>query len=69
MHIYAHIHYVINKMAATKCKRPVNFKFEMPVTKVNKRPTGLNGHLSIRDFTLTSCQKGSYLYINSPIIK
>ena len=26
----------------------------------NKRPTGLNGHLSIRDSTLTSCQKGSY---------
>ena len=25
----------------------------------NKRPTGLNGHLSIRDFTLTSCQRGS----------
>ena len=36
---------------------------------LNKRPTGLNGHLSIRDFTLTSCQKGSYLYINSPIIE
>ena len=35
----------------------------------NKRPTGLNGHLSIRDFTLTSCQKGSYLYINIPIIE
>ena len=35
----------------------------------NKRPTCLNGHLSIRDFTLTSCQKGSYLYINSPIIE
>ena len=34
-----------------------------------KRPTGLNGHLSIRDFTLTSCQKGAYLYINSPIIE
>ena len=24
---------------------------------------GLNGHLTIRDFTLTSCQNGSYLYI------
>ena len=36
---------------------------------VNKRPTGLNGHMSIRDFTLTACQKGSYLYINSPIIE
>ena len=35
----------------------------------NKRPTGLNGHLSIRDFSLTSCQKGLYLYINSPIIE
>ena len=34
----------------------------------NKRPTGLNGHLSIRDFTLTSFQKGAYLHINSPII-
>ena len=34
---------------------------------VNKRPTCLNGHLSIRDFTLT--EKGSYLYINSPIIE
>ena len=30
----------------------------------NKRPTGLNGHLSIRDFTLTSCQKSLYLHIN-----
>ena len=30
---------------------------------------GLNGPLSIRDFTLTSCQKDSYLYINSPIIE
>ena len=35
----------------------------------NKRPTGLNGHLSIRDYTLTSCQKDSCLYINSPIKK
>ena len=33
----------------------------------NKRPMGLNGHLRIRDCTLTSCQKGSYLHINSPI--
>ena len=31
---------------------------------LNKRPTGLNVHLSIRDFTLTSCHRGSYLYIN-----
>ena len=29
--------------------------------ELNKRPTGLNGPLSIRDFTPTSCQKGSYL--------
>ena len=35
---------------------------------LNKRPTGLNGHLSIRDFTLNSCQKGAYLHSNSPII-
>ena len=26
------------------------------------------GHLSIRDFTLTSCQRGTYLHIKSPII-
>ena len=31
---------------------------------LNKRPTGLNGHLSIQDFTLTSFQT-----INSPIIE
>ena len=24
----------------------------------NKRPTGLNGHLSNRDFIITSCEKG-----------
>ena len=36
---------------------------------IKKRPTCLNGHLSIRDFTLTSCQKGAYLHINSPIIE
>ena len=42
---------------------------QMFTANYNKRPTGLNGHLSIRDFTLTSCQKGSYLYINSPIIE
>ena len=35
----------------------------------NKRPICLIIHLSIRDFTLTSCQRGSYLYINSPIIE
>ena len=40
----------INEIALGKCY------------KMNKRPTGLNGHLSIRDFTLTSCQRGSYLY-------
>ena len=34
-----------------------------------KRPTGLNCHLSIRYFTLTSCQKGSYWHKNSPIIE
>ena len=30
----------------------------------NKRPTGLNGHLSIRDFTLNSCQKSAYLHLD-----
>ena len=34
----------------------------------NKRPPGLNGHQSIRDFTLNFCQKGAYLHIYSPII-
>ena len=34
----------------------------------NKRPTGLNGHLSIRDFTLASCQMGSNVY-QQPIIE
>ena len=29
----------------------------------------LNGHLSIRYFTLNSCKKGSYLLSNSPIIE
>ena len=28
----------------------------------NKRPTALNGHLSIRDFTLTYCQIAYPLY-------
>ena len=35
----------------------------------DKRPTGLKDHLSIRDSTLTSCQKGSYLHINGIIIE
>ena len=29
-----------------------------------QRPTGLNGHLSIKDSTLTPSQKGSYLHTN-----
>ena len=33
------------------------------------RPTDLNGHMSIRNVTLHSCQKGSYLHINKPIIE
>ena len=37
--------------------------------KFNKRPTGLYSHLSIRDSSLTSCLKGSYLHINNPIIE
>ena len=32
----------------------------------NKRPTGLNGHLSIRDFTLTSCQKAHICISTAP---
>ena len=36
--------------------------------KKTKRSKGLNGHLSI-ETALTSCQKGSYLHINSCIIE
>ena len=53
----------IKALALTVQKLLARLKFS------NKRPTGLNGHLSIRDLTLTSCQKGSNLYINSPIIE
>ena len=42
------------------CSIPKNVQISN--AKENKRPTGLNGHSSIRDLTLTSCQKGSYLY-------
>ena len=45
-------------------KLPFPFK-----PKKEKRPNGLNGHLSIRDSTLTSCQKGSYWHISCPIIE
>ena len=31
----------------------------------NKRPAGLNGHLTIRDSTLTSHQKSSYICIST----
>ena len=41
---------------------------KIDVNNIDKGPTGRNGHLSIRDFTLNSCQKGAYLHINSPII-
>ena len=43
--------------------------YQYPHRRINKRPTGPNGHLSIRDSTPTSCQKGSYLHINSHIIE
>ena len=42
---------------------------EYKLKRKNKRPTGFNGHLSKRDFTLTFCQKGSYLHNNSPIME
>ena len=31
-------------------------------TTINKRPKDLNGHLSIRDSTLTSCEKSSLIF-------
>ena len=37
--------------------------------KENKRSTGLKGHVGIKDSSLTSCQKGTYLHINSLIIE
>ena len=42
---------------------------EKPVMFPYKRPAVLNGHLILRDFTATSCQKGSYLHINIHIIE
>ena len=33
----------------------------------NNRPTGLNVYMDIRDFTLISCQKHSYLHFNSKL--
>ena len=44
-------------LAVLKCKKNIK--------KKTKRFTGL----SIRDSTRPSCQKGSYLYIDSPIIE
>ena len=41
----------------------------LALLKINKRPTGIKDHLSIRDSTLNSCQKGSYLQFNRPIIE
>ena len=40
-------------------------------TSLDKRPMGLNSHLSVRDSTLTSCQKGRIFayHCNSPIIE
>ena len=32
----------------------------------NKRPTSLNGHLSIRDITLTSCQRRGHIAYQQP---
>ena len=58
---------LINKKKITE--KAVYIKFnESILLLLNKRPTGLNGHLSIRYFTLNSCQKGAYLHINSPVI-
>ena len=42
---------------------------EARVKVSNKRPTGPNGHLGIRDSTMTFGQKGSHLHINSLIIE
>ena len=52
------------------CRFLVKFQhiYQQMIKLSNKRPTGLNGHLSIRDFTLNSFQKSAYLHINSPII-
>ena len=47
-------------------KSNVNYKQLMTVCS-NRRPKGLNGHLSIRDSTLTSCQSGSYFIFHIPL--
>ena len=47
----------------------MNFNLEIYKYGLDKKPTGLKDHLSIRDSTLTSCQKGSYLHINRIIIE
>ena len=44
-------------------------KYVTNIYYFNKRPTGPKGHLSIRNSTLTYCQKGSYLHITSPIME
>ena len=40
--------------------KPANVKIS------NKWPTCLNGHLSIRNFTQTSCQRGTYFLYQQP---
>ena len=42
-----------------------SISFEIQLKNNNKMPTGLNGHLSIRDSSLTSCRKCSYRYIST----
>ena len=42
-----------------------DFIFLISLYNKDKRPTGLNGHLSIGDFTLNSCQKGAYFFISA----
>ena len=46
---------------ATRIKRNGQMSTRVPQALIN-------GHLSIRDFTLTSYQKSAYLHINNPII-
>ena len=51
-----------------KLKQLCIFSHDKQSGVINKRPTGRNGHLSIKDFTLTSCQKGLYLYVKRAYI-
>ena len=60
-------YYLINKLYFNFITLPKKFNPEGQGS--NKRPKGLNGYPSIKDSTLTSCQKSLYLHISCPMIE